>query len=248
MANNTMTLALSGDIPFGAFATAIGSFSALVDALGREFDAREGVEWFVEALERSSAIATIRGESEIPEKVEKVVAGFTEVGRALELGRAVPYSANVARHAYNIVQVLDGHITSVRFETAQEEHIVASPPSQRVIPLRPAYGALEGRIQTLRSRWGLRFTLYDVLYDRAVSCYLEVGMEPIMREAWGKRAIIEGLVTRDPSTGRPITIRRISDVRLLDESVGDYRRARGIMQVPDDAPKPEEVIRRLRDG
>lgn len=249
MANDTMTLALSGDgdVPLRDFATAINGFSELVDALTGELDSRRGIEWFVEALERSSAIATIRGESEAPERVTKVVAGFTEVGRALEAHTAVPYSANVARHARQILDVLNGHVTAVRFETAEADHVISSPPSPRA-PLRPAYGAIQGRVQTLRLRGGLRFTLFDVLYDRAVSCYLQEGLRDMMREAWGRRAIVEGLVSRDPETGRPLTIRRVSNVRLLEEKGGDYRRARGILPAPAGTPPPEDIIRRLRDG
>jgi hypothetical protein len=83
------------------------------------------------------------------------------------------------------------------------------------------------------------------LHDRAVSCYLLENQE---REAWGKRAIVEGLVTRDADTGRPTTIRGVSKVHLLSDAPGNYLDARGIVPVPDGSPLPEDIIRRLRDG
>ena len=249
MRNNTMTLALSGDVPFDSFAKAMSSFNLLVNALGTEHDAGAGIQWFVDALEKSSALATIRGESNKPEKVEAVVNGYTRIASALEAKRPMPtYRAGTLRHAQNIVALLNEHITSVRFETAIEEHIVTSPPVVGAVPLRPAYGAVEGRVQTLTNRTSLRFSLFDSFHDRAVSCYMEEGYEETMRGSWGKRAVVEGLVTRDPSTGRPLAVRQVTCVRTLPDEEGDYREARAVVPYVEGAPSPEEVIRRLRDG
>ena len=249
MPNNTMTLALSGDVPFDSFAKAMSSFNLLVSFLGTEHDAGGDIRWFVDALEKSSALATIRGESTKPNKVEAVVNGYTQIATALETGRPMPtYRARTLGYAKDIVALLNEHITSVRFETAIEEHIVTSPPFVGAVPLRPAYGAVEGRVQTLTNRQSLRFTLFDSFHDRAVSCYVVEGYEEIMRESWDKRAVVEGLVTRDPSTGRPLAVRQVTHIRMLPDEEGDYRKARGAIPYVEGGPAPEEVIRRLRDG
>ena len=247
MLNNTMTVALNGEIPFKAFAKAVASFSRLVEALSSELDAADGVEWFVDDLEKSSAIATMRGESKTPDKVAKVVAGFMQVGRAIEAGAPVPFSKAVARYGLALTEVLGQRVTSVRFETAEEDITILARPS-RADRIQPAFGAIEGRIQTLTNRNTLRFTLYDTLYDRAVSCYLVEDQEDIIREAWGRKAIVEGLVTRDADTGRPTTIRGVSKIHPVSDAPGSYLDARGIMPVPDGTPLPEDIIRRLRDG
>ena len=248
MINNTMTLALNGDVPIKAFASAIASFNSLVEALSSELGA-ESVEWFVDDLAKSSAIATVRGESQIPNKVEQVVSGFAQVGRALETGTTIPYSPMVKKHAQAISGILGGHVTSIRFETAEDDITISGLNlARQSAGARPAYGAIEGRIQTLTNRSSLRFTLFDSLHDRAVSCYWEEALEHIMHEAWGKRAIVEGLIARDPITGRPTSIRSISNIHFPDDVGGDYRNARGIVSVPDGAPSPEDIIRRLRDG
>ena len=249
-----MTLALSGDVPFDSFAKAMSSFNLLVSALGTEHDAGGDIQWFVDALEKSSALATIRGESTKPEKVEAVVNGYSKIATALEATHPMPtyrmptYRTRALRHAQDIVALLNEHITSVRFETAIEEHIVTSPPFIRAVPLRPAYGAVEGRVQTLTNRKSLRFTLFDSFHDRAVSCYMVEGYEEIMRGSWGKRAVVEGLVTRDPSTGRPLAVRQVNRVLILADEEGDYQEARGAIPYVEGGPAPEEVIRRLRDG
>ena len=110
-------------------------------------------------------------------------------------------------------------------------------------------GAITGRVQTLSSRSGLRFNLYDTVHDRAVACYLGQGQEEIMREAWGNRATVVGRVSRDPVTGKPLSIRDIRKVELLDDvAPGTYRQARGAIPWEPGDILPEEAIRLLRDG
>ena len=133
------------------------------------------------------------------------------------------------------------------FQTEEEDSIISTLPTLP-LPLKPAYGALAGRIQTLTNRATLRFTLFDDLYDRAVSCYIQEGHEDILRAVWGKRAIVEGLISRDPQSGRPLSIRGVSNIRPIPEENGDYRKARGILPPPEGADKPEDIIRRMRDG
>ena len=112
-----------------------------------------------------------------------------------------------------------------------------------------AFGAIEGRIETLSKRKGLRFVLYDTVHDRAVACYLREGQEELMRGGWGRRAIVEGLITRDAVTGLPASIRQVSHIEFLPEtSQGSYRNARGVIPFGPEDPSPEDLIRRLRDA
>ena len=110
-------------------------------------------------------------------------------------------------------------------------------------------GAIECKVQTLSNRKGLRFNLYDTLHDRSVACYVEEGKEDLLREIWGKRATVEGEVSRDKVTGRPVAVRRIAAIRIQPESQkGSYLKARGSAPRKPGAPRAEEIIRRLRDA
>ena len=114
---------------------------------------------------------------------------------------------------------------------------------------RVSIGAIAGRVQTLGDHADLRFNLYDTLFDRAVACYLTPGQEEIMRDAWGERARVSGRITREGSTGRPLSIRNIVAVDILqDAEPGSYRQARGAVPRPPGALLPEDAIRRLRDA
>ncbi|MGH7557374.1 MAG: hypothetical protein ACREMD_06295 [Gemmatimonadota bacterium] len=255
--SDTVTLVLTGEISLADFATAMARLEGLVTALSEEV-AAEQLGWEVADLSRGSAFTSVRGVG-AAEKVDLVVRAYERVGSALERGEEPPYGQRVVREARGLVRVLNGRIRSVRFETDRTEAVVRS--AGRIVAENTAsvaelpelqhpegaYGAVEGRVQTLTSRGGLRFTLFDTLNDRAVSCYLKQGQEDIMLDAWGKPAVVQGWVRRDPGTGHPETVRQITRVIVLPEGEqAGYRKARGA--VPQGSEAPEEVIRRLRDA
>ena len=70
-----------------------------------------------------------------------------------------------------------------------------------------------------------------------------------MREAWGRRARVSGRISRELSTGRPVVIRQILTVEILEDiAPGSYRLARGAVQWNVGEKMPEEIIRQLRDA
>ena len=112
-----------------------------------------------------------------------------------------------------------------------------------------AYGAVEGRIQTLTTRRGLRFTLYDSLHDRAVSCHLREGQQETMRGLWDRCAVVQGRVSRDAITGRPIAIRNITKIEPRPEArTGSYLEAREASPLRPGDPMPEDTLRKIRDA
>lgn len=252
MAANTLTLALEGDVPLDQYALALQRLAELVATLSEEVAQGTAIDWWIDDLQFGSAVATVRGEATDVEPVERVVAAYATVGRALQQHEPIPYSLKVAERAKAITSILDGKVTSVRFETDRDDAVIETPSSPMSAPPHPslvALGAVDGRVETLTSRRSLRFTLYDALNDRAVSCYLQDGQQELMRDAWGKRCLVEGLVTRDGENGRPLAIRQVRRIDVLPEPEPEgYLKARGILQWRPPAPLPEELVRRLRDA
>lgn len=255
--SDTITLALDGVVSLSDFSTAVARFNGLVAALA--VDAKvEGVIWQIDALDYSSAITTARGVSENgaqPEQIDRVVRAYIEVGQALEQGNTIPYPANVQKEARGIADILRGSaVEAIRFETAESDAIIRKPATTVSVPAvsverEEAYGAVTGRIQTLTNRNSLRFILYDHIYDRAVSCYLAEGRESMMLQMWGRIATVEGWISRDPGNGRPLTVRRVSNVTPLTEvEPQEYKKARGAIQLKEGDPLPEIATRRLRDA
>ncbi|MBU2009374.1 MAG: hypothetical protein KJ624_06035 [Chloroflexi bacterium] len=250
MARDTVTLALTGDVRLGDFADAIGHLRALVESLSKEFRTSDEIVWIVHDLQVGSAIATVRGEAEQLEKVERVVDAYGSVGKALERNERPDFSESVLREAYALATMLSDRLPSIRFETPDTDATIVERPS--AIPTartQVSLGSIEGRVETLTKRKGLRFTLYDVLNDRAISCYLQEGREELMRHVWGKSAIVEGEISREVGTGRPVAIRRITNIVVLPEAEpGSYLKARGASPMRSGSALPEEIIRRLRDA
>ncbi len=253
MSNDSITLALDGEVQIKDFASAMDGFRKLIAALTRAVGGRQSVEWIITNLDAGSATVTARGESRSLETVEHIAQGYLTVGRALRERERVPYSSRVSNPADKLINLLDGRISSIRFETVEADVIIRSEAASEYVSapaLVTAYGAIEGVVQALSMRRGLRFTLYDTIFDKAVSCYLKEGRESIMRDAWGRRAIVEGTVARDSDTVRAVSVRQVSAVEIMrDPEPGSYRHARAISpRRPDDGLLPEDRIRRLRDA
>ena len=249
MPETTLTVVLDGNVPLDQFADGMQRFRRLVETLTQEVSGKAEIAWIVDELAGGSAVATIRGEAEQVEDVERVVRAYAVVGRALERHEVIPYSPRVANAARRLTAVLGGKITSIRFETETDTSTVTEGAADQSRAYLAAFGAIEGRIETLRSRRRLSFTLYDSLNDQAVFCSLRPDQADLVRNAWGRRVVVEGWMKREPTTGRPIEINPVEAIDVLPEvEPGSYRRARAVAPARPGSPSVEDAIRRLRDA
>ena len=266
MANDTITLVLEGELTVDAFAEALKAFAGIITGLSQEIG-DPTIEWVVEDLQPGSAVTTLRGRSSRPDSVERAVEAYASVGHSLERSERLEYGRGVTLNARRLGKMVGSRVRTVRFETEREEAVVSTPPKRipakkpelieteafsftEPVPridklLNGAWGGVEGVVETLTKRHGLRFTLYDSLSDRPVSCYLQDGQQEEMRGIWGKLASIYGWVTRDPTTGSPVGIRQISSIQEIEQ--GDYTQACGAAPLGEGSLLPEEAIRRSRD-
>ncbi len=257
MAGDTVTFAInSEELSMERFAIAIRRFVDLLSALNREIGQGAKIDWILTDLSFGSAVATAQAKIENEDQrqvVEQIAHSYLEVGRALQSAEPIPFSHRVEGHAIRVRDLLvDSDIEGITFETSENEVVIERPQGPQPLPAEAwgyAYGAVTGRVQALTNRGSLRFTLYDRLNDRAVSCYMEPGHEDQMRDIWGKLVAVEGKVRRDTRTGRPLTVRSIRTISPTTEyERGAYRQARGAVPREPTEPRAEEVIRRLRDA
>jgi hypothetical protein len=250
MSENILTFALEGDIALADFSEAMKDFGALIAALSQEIGGQTKIDWRIHDLDAGSAIATVRGDSPNREIVEGVILAYVTVGNALQRQEPVPYSEKVRRVARNIRKRVKGSINSIRLETPFGEAVITRDAiGRRESPITYAHGQVKGTVQTLTNRGGLRFTLYDAIFDKPISCYLDEGQEHIMRGAWGRKVVVSGLIGRESEQNRPIVVRHITNIDVIDEAVsGNYREARGAIPYDKEKPKPEVIIRGMRDA
>jgi hypothetical protein len=251
MTNNTLTIALEGDVLLIEFVETMNRFRNLVDLLSREVAPDTEIEWLVEDLQAGSAMATVVGLSDEPMPVLDVVRGYSRLGDALQRQEPIPFSEALRREAIALTKVIGNKITAIRFETAESDNVIYGKlgPARSVATPRTSFGAVTGRVQALNSRGKLKFTLYDALLDKPVNCYLNDAQEELMREIWGEQVTVVGRVTREPDKGRAVNVRNITSVeRVRSIRPDSFRNARGIFTwSPGDEPA-EASVRRLRDA
>ena len=255
MSDSTLTFELGGKVDIKTLAEGIGAFHLLIAALTPKDSA---INWVVENLHAGSATATLRGEARdssvtrgaLP-TAENVVSQFTAIGR--DLSEHVDLSTKYNSGVQTAVRAIEQLITAVeyvRFETRHAEHTIyknGKGPKRSVALI--SMGEITGIVQTLSNRSGLQFRLYDSIYDRPVSCYLEPGQEDDIRGIWGRRARVTGTITRNGVTGLPTSIRNILQIEPLPDPVpGTYKEARGALPWTSGSVTAEKTIRELRDG
>lgn len=250
MADTTITISLEGEVPLDKFSEVMSNFTELLRLLSREIAGRTSIEWVIEDLQAGSATATVSGVSQHAEVVERVVQGYSMIGRSLQYREPIPYPKKIADKALAITSVVNGQITSIRFETAETDYVVSSDQSAETShSIQYSPGIVAGTVESINRRRGLRFVLYEPIFDRSVTCYVQPGREDQMREIWGRRVVVFGRVGREPERGRPVTVKDITSIQLVPEvEHGSYRTARGILPRGNDDESPEAAIRRVRNA
>lgn len=252
--DDTVTLALGGgSVALREFAMALDRMNRALQQLASDAGAR--IDWVVAGLDYSSAIATVVGRplDEASEALlPKVVDGFGAAGEAIAYGRPATASQKTMVLLRQITALLGDGVDEVRFETSTREAVVrvGEQAAGELVTSEPGrdHGTVVGRVQTLQGRGRLRFTLYDLANDRAVSCWLAAGQEELMRGAWGRLVEVVGVVWRDAATNVPLSVRQVTDLNILSEPEPEaWLSARGAVTAPG-SPSAEQVIRQLRDA
>lgn len=254
--DETLTLVLNGTVTLQDFATAVARFWRVVDALSRSVPGGDEIVWTVDRLDTGSAIMAVRGRGQTF-AVRRVVQEFAKIGDALELGRTYEVPLLASREVADLMDVVSSRVEPSRLfagdpppqfrpEDGERAALLIGPPDESPQNFT-ALGAVEGRVQTVSSRNEYKFTLFDTMFDRAVTCYFSAQDEDTMRDAWGKLAIVEGTVTRDRVTGRPLHIRDSRVTLLPERQPGEWRRARGISPNTSGV-LPEDAVRAARDA
>lgn len=244
MARNTVTFAMGGRVAIRDLSNGIGVLQRLISAL----TGSAHIDWVVEDLHPGSAVATLRGEADDPTSVERIVDEYGEIGALLERREVLRYSRRI-NQAANALLDFAGSVEYVRLETPENDYTILANGHAEWRRLTKSVGAITGRVQTLSNRGGLRFNLYDTVHDQAVGCYLLQGQEELMREAWGRRVRVSGRISREQPAGKPVVIREILAVEILEDiAPGSFRLARGVVPRVVEDPLPEDAIRQLRDA
>lgn len=262
MSEETITLSLTGEVRIDEFVQAVRGLEKLMLALGSEYASGSNIEWIVDDLNPGSAVITLRGEAadvKSRHAIPEVVNRFEQSGDMLLRSEYSSLPTKIYSAMSAVTGILNGHVKTIRFGTKQRDFEVIAPlprteprptlaVSKYVVSGKPTLGSLRGKVQVLSKISGLRFTLYDQLNDKPIFCYLDAGSEKIMKDSWGKVALVEGMISRSPQTGMPISIRGVKNIQIFSHR-GSYIMARGSSRRRKaDKLSPEQAIRKIRDA
>jgi hypothetical protein len=249
MRERSITIALEGDVSLETFSHVLTHLKYLLVGLSNDLD-EPAADWVVESLQHGSAVATFKATGQQP--IELVIEAFANIGERLATNQSLDFYPTAKGAAHKLIAIDDPRVDAVRFETMRGSSVVRTCLSEpKASNYREALGQVTGRVQALNNRGRLRFTLYDLLDDRAISCWVDPEREEQLKDIWGKVVTVEGLITRDGESGRPISVKQVARIQELAEATPNPSEslfaARGILtQVVDSLP--EVAIRRMRDG
>ena len=107
---------------------------------------------------------------------------------------------------------------------------------------RDSFGSVEGSVEKLAQGHAAKFAVYPDDSSRGVPVYVGGEGAAKLSRLRRKRVRVEGLLQRDPSTGRPLSIRDVTNIEVLEPPIADLRDLWGILPTVDER-KPEEIIR-----
>jgi len=93
-----------------------------------------------------------------------------------------------------------------------------------------AYGSLEGKLQTISSKAGLHFVLYDALTDKPIRCVLKSNLLPTALKASNKRVYAFGNLKYN-SNNEPVSI-TVQKLRVFSDNadIPTLEEMRGILK------------------
>lgn len=254
LATSELTLQLNGSPDADKFATFVSSSRTLIKGIsnivvkGHRRKANR-LHWYPSSASiNGAAIISYEAPGSDPESFMEVEHAFFQVGNALRSGSDIHFTHVVEESASRLRKLVDGDIESLVFMTQQSETIVKQQVEPDNTPSAiSAFDEVEGRIETISSRKGLRFILYDSYFDKAVTCYVnDSESEQELTYYFGKVVRVMGLVTRDPESDRPYKIKDIEQVTLVEPPKYSWRDAKNSLQFSGELT-PERFIRNLRD-
>ncbi len=252
MPDTTLMLALEGDVTLDQFSDAVNHFHKLLLQLTQEVAADTKIEWELEDLQYGSAIMAVAGRADHDEPVLRVVSAFEDVGQSLQQHEPIPFSRHVAREAEALTKLISQEIKAVRLVTARKEAIIYGLfDAKKISNAKPmvSFGTVKGRVQAISNRGKLRFTLYDAVFDKPVSCFVKEDRQEVLTDIWDQMVFVTGRVTRQPDSGQPVSVREITSIDFVPMiEPGSYRKARGVLARIADSEPAEVSIRRLRDA
>lgn len=258
MFKKSFAIQLDGEVTLGRFQKALEAWHSALEAVSDEVDSDQPHQILISDLSYGSAIASVQiefqrepiaaqfedqfediarrirsnGILDLPKRLQKPARKLQDAAR-FDSGEGFTLSSDDADFVISAIAISDEHrITKFGVDNLE------------------AYGAVIGRLQSLSSRGALKAVVFDELNDKAVRMALTEEQHETVRDLWDKNVVAEGLVRRDPDTGRPLSMSKVRRIYRKEEPRDPYawRRARGVLSHIHPEKSAEQLIREARDA
>ncbi|MCL5736953.1 MAG: hypothetical protein M1274_15515 [Actinobacteria bacterium] len=220
------------------FLTGVTAFFGLVRSVNQVTTVGQLVRWTVEVREGSTLVALKPQPGYAAADVEAISRTVAAGVETLETGQPIP--ENFPEPAVRHLRKLGGIVgrttkddTRVRVWIKHEPRPVSLKTVAHAADILGMhyedYGSVEGKLQALSERGGLRFVVYEPLWDKAVYC--RIGPELLQRAlgAFGRRVEVYGVV-QYRKDGLPVSVQVEELVEFPPEDqLPDHQSLRGIL-------------------
>lgn len=227
----TVTLKIKGDrIPADKLRKSIGVFYGFIDEVASEVSGqKKPIRWIVRVKKGSIVLAN---EAEVDGRIslgvrnrifESIEQGIDSLEK--EATRPAHFSDRALEFLQDLASISKGKgnglgpisITVEKKPHKLTPHTVANVDSILGVYSK-ALGSVEGRLQTLSERSGLKFYVYDSLSDKPIRCDVDEDLRDEATNAFGKRVYVYGLMSYDKNgIAKSIRVQEIKIFKGADE-------------------------------
>ena len=178
-------------------------FGVLSEVTKSVCDGKPNVQWRVQVKAGSNLVGIVPVPGFFPDVVNTIAVAMRAGMQSLERGHAQPrfFTEAAMKHARDLAELSNGDEGSdvrIRLWIFREPAVVSHHTVANVMDAFAGefddHGSIDGRLQTLSDRGGIRFVIYETLSDRPVHCYIEQEKLEDALRYFRKRVEVYGLI------------------------------------------------------
>lgn len=234
-----ITLELAGSkITSDKFLRAISAFFGVVNDVTNQVSKKQNALAWVVSVEAGSARIVATAEPIDPDDIDTippVLRAIREGAASIETSSEVPryFSEAGLQRMRELASIRSREIDTVKLivdgAPVRLSHHTTAHVDDILGVKSKALGAIEGKLQMMTQRGGLKFAIYDDLTDRRVECSVTPEMFEEIKAAFGKRVSVYGIVSYR-GNGVPDNI-KVQEFRVLSkENLPTFEDVKGILK------------------